>query len=262
MAETQNTTETKKQTMSIHTILYTLLIAAVAYLGYIYYLETSMAAKHRPKSVSCMAFEQLPGDVQALYVSAADYNQLKNAHEDLVAEYDASQNQAVITKEESAKEEAAETVREDMNRDSVQDQMTEKLAASGSVKRIKEFAKCYDMDSAAYKISPQCRKDIIDYVDRHKDAKYFEIIGIVDNLEFNLFNNLERNKKLYRRLGVDQRVVDKMKKLTRRGLSKERASEASWVIKVHTKRQAATYNANYELVSEKGHKGVVIRAYK
>lgn len=241
--------EPKKGTKSpdiVHVLFYSLLTAA---LGVSVYLNVVSSKTVTPTPVKCENFDALPNAVKSLYVQNSQYNELQKAHEQLQGELSASQSTLAENSQLVPDSHSAELMEEDTRVDS-------------AVKKVKDFAQCYEMDNASYKISSKCRKGIIAYVEKHKDAKYFEIIGIVDNLEFNLFNNLQNNKSLYKRLGVDQRVIDKMKKLTRRGLSKERASEASWVIKSYTKRKAATYNANYELVSKKGQRGVIVRAYK
>jgi len=224
----------------IHVLLYSLLVVALALSVYFNFAKTDTKT-----------FEALPETVQSQYVKSTIYSELQTAFVELKAEL-AAAKKSLIQKEDQL--------------DSHSEDMVEIEQVSSSVdmpvSKVKDFAQCYEMENASYKVSSLCRKNIIAYVEKHKDAKYFEIIGVVDNLEFNLFNNLQNNKSLYKRLGVNQRVIDKMKKLTRRGLSKERASEASWVIKSYTKRKAATYNANYEIVSKKGQRGVIIRAYK
>ena len=241
--------EPKKGTKSphiVHVLLYSFLTAGLAVSVYLNVVGSKTAT---PIPAKCENFDALPDSEKSLYVQSTQYNELQKAHELLQGELSASQSALAESTQVVTDNGSPELMQEDVSRDR-------------SVEKVKDFAQCYEMDNASYKISSKCRKNIIAYVEKHKDAKYFEIIGIVDNLEFNLFNNLQNNKSLYKRLGVDQRVIDKMKKLTRRGLSKERASEASWVIKSYTKRKAATYNANYELVSKKGQRGVIVRAYK
>ena len=235
MSEELEIKEEKKSNI-VHILLYTLLAGGLSvslYLNYIYSNKT--APKPIPVS-QCNSFASLPVAIQDQYIEFNAYNELKTANAQL--EMDLNASKITVTTNEIP------------------------VDRPTNVTKVKDFAKCYTMDNASHKIPKVCRKNFTDYVDKYPDAKYFEIIGIVDNLEFNLFNNLENNKALYKKLRVDQRIVDKMKKLARRGLSKERASEASWVIKAYTKQKAATYNANYELVSEKGYRGVVIRAYK
>lgn len=230
----------------IHVLFYSLLTAALAVSVYLNVVSSKIV---KAPVVKCESFDALPGAVKALFVQESEYRELQKAYEQLQNELTASQS-ALAESDQLAHDDGLPDLIEDVTQ------------LEASVTKVKDFVQCDEMKNASYKIPSQCRKKIIAYVEKHKDAKYYEIIGIVDNLEFNLFNNLQKNTSLYRRLGVDQRVLDKMKKLTRRGLSKERASEASWVIKAHTKRKAKTYNANYEIVSKKGQRGVIIRAYK
>jgi len=86
-------------------------------------------------------------------------------------------------------------------------------------------------------------------IDKHKDAKYFEIISLVDDSEFSLYKNLENNDFIYDKLNITQQGIEKMKKLSQAGLAKHRAIEANWVIKAHTNRKAKVYSANYHLIS-------------
>lgn len=133
---------------------------------------------------------------------------------------------------------------------------------SKNAKMVKDFAKCYNLGEGSYIINYQCKKNIIAYVNKHKDAKYFEIIGIVDNSEFKLYKNLENHKILYDVLGVTPASVKLMKKLTNSGLAKHRAIEASWIIKANTNQTAITYNPHYHITSTEGKKGMLVRAYK
>ena len=249
-------TETPKNPNIVHIFLYTLLTSALIISFYLNTTNFDKAVAHSE------TFESLPKGVQALYISKVEYKELQDANEELEKKCNRLEMTNEVAYEDNVMpvESLVSVAADEFQEQSVES--VQSIEPAQDVVKVKEFAKCYTMDNASYKISKECRTEITDYVDAHADAKYFEIIGIVDNLEFNLFNNLEKKQELYEVLGVDQRVVNKLKKLTRRGLSKERASEASWVIKAHTGRKAATYNANYELISEKGYRGVVIRAYK
>jgi hypothetical protein len=243
MAEEQKSKVSR--TNIIHGVVYSLLIVALFGLAYLNFIDTQSVTKPTPTTSQCNSFESLTDDVKILYVKRSEYKQLEDSYIKLETEFSDHSDES---SEVEATQDHKSIATADMQSD--------------SVVKVKDFAQCYKMDNASYKVSPSCRKTITDYVDKHKDAKYFEIIGIVDNLEFNLFNNLESHQALYRTLRINQKIIDKMKKLTRRGLSKERASEVSWVIKTHTNMKAATYNANYELVSKKGQRGVIVRAYK
>lgn len=219
---------------------------------FLYFTEDSKTkephAVHIPQP--CEDFNTLPQSVQSSYVPVEEFARVQQEVVALQTQLNLIASDAAFEIPPQSQQEQASQTPSSASDDAL------------AVKRIKEIAKCYDMDSASQKLSTSCRESITAYVDAHPDAKYFEIIGVVDDQEFNLFNNLERRKNLYKSLGVDDRVVAKMKDLARRGLSKIRAAEASWVIKTHTKHHALTYNANYEIVSSKGHRGVIIRAYE
>lgn len=133
---------------------------------------------------------------------------------------------------------------------------------SSTPTRIKEFAKCYDMERGSYSSSASCQKNLIDFVNNHKNASYFEIIGIVDETEFTLFKNLENNNSLYEKLELNAHSLDIIKNFTQVGLAQHRVMEAQWLIKEHTKTTVKVYNANYNLFSNEGFRGFIIRAYK
>ena len=230
----------------IHGLLYTFLVVSLFALAYLNFLDSKSADTVRNIDKQCESFEALPHAVKRHYMKRIEYKKLEDNYFKLEA-------QLYTTKDDTL--ESNSTLQSENSEIS-------NTSKSDRVIKVKDFAHCYEMDNASFSVSASCRQVITDYVDKYKDAKYFEIIGVVDNLEFNLFNNLESHQVLYRTLGVNQRVIDKMKKLTRRGLSKERASEISWVIKTHTKMKAATYNANYEIVSKKNQRGVIVRAYR
>jgi hypothetical protein len=144
----------------------------------------------------------------------------------------------------------------------IQKQNKEVAEKTNNFTMVKDFAKCYDLGEGSYIINYQCKQNILNYIKKHKDAKYFEIIGIVDNLEFKFYKNLEANDYLYEQLDITKHSVELMKKLTESGLAKNRAVEASWIIKANTNHKAITYNPHYHIISTEGKRGVLVRAYK
>lgn len=222
---------------NINKILYTVLGSALAVS--LYFNFTSSAT---PKDDVALKFSDLPQDIQAQYRPQADVASLKEALADL-----SSQKQKLLQQ---------------------LDEMTqngytqEEELLSTKAQMVDDFAKCYTMNMGSYIIYYECKKNILDYIEKHKDAKYFEIIGIVDDAEFTLFKNLDDNEFIYEKLGVTNHGIDKLKKLSQTGLAKHRSIEASWVIKSHTMQEAITYNAQYHLVSKEGKRGFIVRAYK
>lgn len=222
---------------NINKILYAVLGSALAVSLYFNFASSPVSGDDE-----ALKFSDLPKDVQVQYRPKGDVDTLKESLADL-----SSQKQKLLQQLDEI----------------TQNQYTqEKELLSTKAKMVDDFAKCYTMNMGSYIIYYECKKNILDYIEKHKDAKYFEIIGIVDDSEFTLFKNLEENQFIHKTLGVSKHGIDKLKKLSQTGLAKHRSIEASWVIKSHTKRQAITYNAQYHLVSKEGKRGFIVRAYK
>jgi len=238
------------QTNVLHYVAYGVLVVALGVLGYLYADAITKNSLDEEKAQKIASFKELPLNVQAEYVSVSEYKsietQLKNAKE---------QNKQLAMKNKDEK--LAPNIQNftDKNSQNLQD-------IPNDAKLIKEFASCYDMKMGSYIISWECKKDIISFIDKYKDAKYFEIISLVDDTEFSLYKNLENNDFIYDKLNITQQSIEKMKKLSQAGLAKYRAIEANWVIKAHTNRKAKVYSANYHLISHDEKRGVLVRAYE
>lgn len=130
------------------------------------------------------------------------------------------------------------------------------------VEIIKEFKKsnmtfntytCKTMDSGTVNISKKCRNDLNKFLDKNKDSKMFEVIGMVDNKDFKLINKL---KDVY-----GEKKIKHLSKYSQIGLSRQRVIEASWLIKQHVGNFQNIKTVNYT-VNAKDKKGFVVRAYK
>lgn len=115
---------------------------------------------------------------------------------------------------------------------------------------------CKSFDPAGISIPDSCKKSLFTFLDTNKNAKLFEIIGLVDDREFRLIKNLE---DVY---GVKK--IKDIKKYVQRGLSRQRVVEMTWLIKEHFHNLGDDdfkLNAvNYTLYS-KNKRGFVIKAY-
>jgi len=251
---TQNLGEIMKDEESqvniLHYIAYTILVIALGVVGYLYVDAITKNSLGENKAQKIASFKELPLNVQAEYVSVSEYKslemKLENAREQ-------NKRLAMINKSEKPT----------LNMQNTADKNSEILEEiPKDVTLIKEFASCYDMDMGSYIVSWECKKGITSFIDKYKDAKYFEIISLVDDAEFSLYKNLENNNFIYDKLNVTQNSINKMKKLSQAGLAKHRAIEANWVIKAHTNRKAKVYSANYNLISHDGKRGFLVRAYK
>lgn len=264
--ENQNLSSPQASSNLIHYIGYSLLIVVSLGLAYLNFMPKKAPTQKVETSQKTVGFEDLPYDIQREYKSSVEFKKLE------VKLNDAVEEKQTLLKELSALQEektAFQSEIENLKASSVQASVAPATMSyeanagiKNSAKKINAFAKCYDMEVGKYSISTQCKKDIIAFVDKHKSAKYFEIIGIIDETEFTLFKNLENNNFIYDKLRVTQHTIDTMKKLSQSGLAKHRAIEANWVIKSHTQKKAQVFNANYNLLSNDGKKGFVIRAYE
>lgn len=235
----------KNSVNMIHVLIYVILIAA---LGVSLFFNLTQEQAISTQQKGCSRFEELPEGIQKNYVQKEELSRLHDSYKDVKQKNDTLERELTWLKTNSSKE--------------PDEQAKQTPQMNDGTTMAKDFAKCYDMKEGEYYISYQCKKDIVAFTDEHKDAKYFEIIPIVDDAEFKLFKNLEQNKFIYENLKTNQKEIDKLKMFAQEGLAKQRAVEASWVIKAHTKREATTFTVHYELISKEGRKGVVIRAYE
>ncbi len=247
-----NTTE---KTSIIHTVAYTILVALLAVSSYFNYESTLSSGTSECEPLK-KSYAELQTNFNEALARIQSFEDAKKMAQSLKAEMQMEdKGDMEPVQEAKAPEEAIEVLEEEIP-------PLPRTQTASKATKVKDFAKCYDMQQGIYEVSKKCRKEIQSYVDRHPDAKYFEIIGIVDRFEFKLFSQFDKDNSFYEGLGTTKKAVDKIRKYTQFGLAKYRASEASWVIKTHTKHKAHTYNANYHLVSKKDYKGVVVRAYK
>jgi uncharacterized protein YpmB len=244
--EETNSNETQNSKM-IHVIIYLILILALG--TSLFYNLTNEPKENIQDQVSakCETLDDLPSDVKSMYVQKTELSALHTSYNDIKLKNDELEKELAWVKASDLKDKDEVKVCEEITKDA---------------NKVSDFAKCYNMDEGSYYISYQCKKDIISYVDKHKNAQYFEIIAIVDEAEFKLFKSLENNTFIYEKLSTSQNAINKLKKFSQAGLAKQRAVEASWVIKAHTKRKATTYTVHYELVSKGDKRGVIVRAYE
>ena len=112
---------------------------------------------------------------------------------------------------------------------------------------------CKTMDSGSIKISKKCSKELYKFLNKNRDSKIFEVIGMVDNKDFKLINKL---KDVY-----GEKKIKHLSKYSQIGLSRQRVIEASWLIKKHIGNYKNVKTVNYT-VNAKDKKGFVVRAYK
>lgn len=124
-----------------------------------------------------------------------------------------------------------------------------------------KVAKCYDMLKTQHYLSNNCEKNIATFLKKNKDAKYFEVIGIVAHDDFVLLNKLKKNKDVLIKLNVTDKKLTYLQNQAHRGLSKKRVEEVSWFIKKTLGMNTKILPVNYFITSKKANKGAVVRVY-
>jgi hypothetical protein len=262
--------EEKDYSNIIHIILYLVLIIG---LGISLFFNLTTDKKTEVSVVekkSCTSFYDLPSEIKDAYVEKSNLEKVTTSLAELQTKNRELEGRLVVLKTMAMKDEMKSqekepepTIAQETPKINIsQEDLSSKVCQDTNITMAKDFAECYNMSEGDYAITKECKRNIINYVDKHKNAEYFEILSLVDDGEFTLFKNLENNNFIYDKLGVTQEDIDKLKILTQRGLAKNRAIEASWVIKAHTNREAKTFNAHYELISKQGNRGVIVRAYE
>jgi hypothetical protein len=250
----------------LHYVAYTLLIFALIILGYLQLMPQKSLQDLPNSTAQSLEFKDLPDFVQLQYRPIDEVKRVETKLDDALKQLSATQKEKLQLFEKYEKNNSSILKSNEttlvQTQPSVSLPQEQKMTQNQSAVRIDDFTKCYDMEVGKYAISKQCHKNITAFVDKHKNAKYFEIIGIVDETEFTLFKNLEHNNFIYNKLNVTQESINEMKKLSQSGLAQHRAMGGNWVIKSHTQKKVHAYNANYHIVSKEGKKGIVIRAYK
>ena len=248
-------------------VIYSLIAVVVillVYIGYVY--NTKMIVKKKEMQEEYIkktdiTFDALPIDIQDKYVlkSLYDYkvNQLETKNINTLKKLE----EVVVKKEPEVVEKIIETqnnthTRMDTSVTVIPDeQNTQKQTLSSVVMKDykSETYTCKTLKSSSEYITKKCKKELIELLDNNKDAKRFEVIGLIDNQEFSLIEKLE---DVYgkRRLG-------NLSKYAQTGLSRQRVIEASWVVRQHLGKKAVVDTVNYT-ITKKHKRGFVVKAYK
>lgn len=112
---------------------------------------------------------------------------------------------------------------------------------------------CKSMKNSGVYIPKECKKELKRFILKNKDAREFEIIGMVDNKEFKLIKTLE---DVY-----GHNAIKNISKFTKVGLSRKRVVEATWQVKKYAPKNANVNAVNYT-ITQKDKRGFVVRAYK
>jgi len=122
-------------------------------------------------------------------------------------------------------------------------------------------AKCYDMKTNDDQLSSTCAKDILSFLNKNKDAKYFEVIGLLSNEDFLYLKKFKKNLDVLTKLNVTPSIIDRLEKFADVGLSSKRVEETIWFINQNSKTKLNIFPTNYTITSKSHNKGTIVRAY-
>ena len=128
---------------------------------------------------------------------------------------------------------------------------------------VKKFnvAKCYDMKTNDDQLSKTCQKNILSFLQKNKDAKYFEVIGLLSNDDFLYLNKFKKNLDVLTKLNVTPSIIDRLERFAYVGLSNKRVEETIWFINQNSKTKLNIFPVNYTVTSKSHNKGTIVRAY-
>jgi len=121
--------------------------------------------------------------------------------------------------------------------------------------------RCYGMSPSGYRLSHKCEQGLKKFLDKNKDAKSFEVIGIMNPKDFRTIVILKQKLELLKKLDLSGEQVDTLKHLVAVGLDKLRVNETIWEVKKILGRKANIAPVSYD-VNSHHYRGTVVRAYR
>jgi hypothetical protein len=266
--EQQNTQiEQPKQNSSsifIISILSLVIVLLLGFIGYVYSAKDIVKKDHIKEQYikkNDVTFDSLPLYIQDKYVLKSLYDHKINELETKRMRTLKKIEEAVVKKESDVlgkiieAEEVTHT-RMDTNIGLIpKEQNIDSKRVSQTLinnKKTQTYT-CKTLKSSSEYITKECRKTLEKFLDENKDAKRFEVIGLIDNQEFVLIDNLE---DVY-----GKKRVGNLSKYAQHGLSKQRVIEASWAIRQHLGKQAQVDSVNYT-ITKRNKRGFVVKAYR
>ncbi|WP_375722968.1 hypothetical protein LXN10_10470 [Arcobacter sp. KX21116] len=226
--------EKKKSSFSFFYIILTLII-----IGAFIFINKN---KNANNGTTPLTFDDLPSNVQAIYVSKDTLQNSVQAKEDeLNIKVKHLKEELSILNE---KFELANIEKNEIRVDA-QKYRSKKYDATG----------CYDEQEGTFVFYPSCLERINKFLDENKDATSFQIIPVTDAKDRLYINNIIENIK-------DTKIDKKpLKDYLMEGLSRKRVLEASWHVKKRLGKEAIITYVNY-IADTADKRGFTIRAYR
>jgi hypothetical protein len=260
-------TQTEQSKQSDNSLVYILLFIIVVLLGYIGYVHVTKEIvqkdhiKENYIKKDSITFDNLPSYIQDKYVLKSLYDYKINQLETKNLATLKNLEEAVVKKEPKVVEKIIATENKTHTRMDTSIELipeNQKIDTKIVLKSMEKNAKsetytCKTLQSSSEYITKDCQKELLKFLDKNKDAKRFEVIGLIDNQEFKLVEKLE---DVY-----GKKRVGNLSKYAQHGLSKQRVIEASWVIRQHLGRQVQVDSVNYT-ITKNNKRGFVVKSYK
>ena len=129
-------------------------------------------------------FDLLPYEVQEKYV-------LKSQHEYQIAQLNATIQTLKNSQQVVEKIVEVEKVVVKESHHQSEQVLTESQAPKPEKSKIYQTYTCKTLSSSSEYINKECEKDLKAFLDKNKEAKRFEVIGLIDREEFHLVEKLE-----------------------------------------------------------------------
>jgi hypothetical protein len=263
---------TQQETKQSNTMVYILISIIVILLGYIGYVYTSndMVKKGKLKSdyvlKSAIEFDMLPEYIKGKYINFYEHNSKINELNYKLQSMERNTGKSVEPKIIEKIVEVEKIVKVPVEKiveverimavpievQAEENEENEENSISLTSKSFDTFT-CKNLEEGSIKITPSCLKRLHNFLDDNKNAKKYEVIGMVDNTDFKFITKL---KDVY-----GAKKVKDLSKYSQIGLARQRVIEASWVIKEYMGDYKNIKTVNYTINTE-NKKGFVVRAYK
>jgi len=260
----QLNTQAEQSQQSSNILVYTLIsiiVILLIYIGYIYKTKEVLSQDKLDEQYikkESVVFDNLPTYIQDEYVLKSQYDYKINEYESEIANFtnkvkDTNTTPKVVEKIIEV-EKVVEVPKVDV-RNTATPSHTQGVEEQKTIEAKEHFETytCKTLKSGSEYISLKCKNDLKKFIEKHKDAKRFEVIGLVDKQEFKLIEKLE---DVYGKVRLGN-----LAKYSQTGLSRQRVIEATWIIKKYIPKNISVDTVNYT-VTGKNKRGFVVRAYK
>ncbi len=248
--------ETKEQSGVLVYVLFSLLLIAFGLIAY-GYLSYDMVNKGdlqtKYTKTDDINFNMLPSYEQDDYVEKSQIDKLNTKIRELSDKIKNQQNLEVKVVEKIVEIEKPIEVEKIVE---VEKEIIKNIPVIQKINKAKfEIFRGYNTaEDSVYPTKDTINK-LHTFLDKNKDAKAFEVIGVVNMSDFAI------KDKVIKAIDNKDRV-EKLFKLAELGLSRKRVVEGTWEIRKYLGDDANIQVVNYTITSKKNNKGFVVRAYK